>query len=588
MVKGWTGVVGLAVLLGATPALADGVSASSVRVSAEGNGAAAQAFDGDLATSWVEGAPGLGRGEWVEARFDKPQRIHQVTVFGGRFSSSQEFKDFGHIEKAIVSWTLVDGTAGEAPIWLGDTYEPATVPLGAEVKAVRLTLDALYDGARYSETHVAEIAFNWGQPLSEVPERLATYKASRQGKPAADASAAALTAALEAVKTPEGLSAGLPLLLSTASRGADIDRAWLARELPPGFQLNYLRADPALIQVLADLKEVSALPVVERAAAREWEAWQRSRFTRLASWFRAYEEFTRTAPEAVPFWGARGTVPGTFQSQGEPLSIATASGGWVFVADLGNNRVQRFESSGRVTAVSAGERTIDETFMGKASEAHVVGAAAAQTPGRFVAPLYLAVVLDGKEERVAVIDAGLRVQILDLDLKPVTGWKVEAEVEILSGIGLRGPLLAQGKPGELTVFVGDEAIVYTLTGEEKYRFHVGGEPRAVAVVKKRYLLAFGGDEVVAYTLPGFKDGTFFTLPKEDRSEDLDLTADERGGLLIHTDSAFVYQVDKKGRLLAAQRTFKEPVWPYRIAARGGILYVAAGDTLHRFELVAPE
>lgn len=111
---------------------------------------------------------------------------------------------------------------------------------------------------------------------------------------------------------------------------------------------------------------------------------------------------------------------------------------------------------------------------------------------------------------------------------------------------------------------------------------------AAAVQRRRLLVAYAGDQVVAYTLEGLKDKVFFTLPREQTTEDMDLTVDDTGMLIIHTDAGYAYQVDKKGRLVQVQRTFKSPTRRCRIAARGGVLYVTAQDSIQRFELLVDE
>ena len=45
--------------------------------------APANAFDGDASTAWVEGVNGLGKGEALTLRFDKPTAIEGVLIVAG-------------------------------------------------------------------------------------------------------------------------------------------------------------------------------------------------------------------------------------------------------------------------------------------------------------------------------------------------------------------------------------------------------------------------------------------------------------------------------------------------------------------------
>src|SRR5262245_51074163 len=115
----------------------------------------------------------------------------------------------------------------------------------------------------------------------------------------------------------------------------------------------------------------------------------------------------RGAEASPPFvlkWGSLGTGPGQFN---EPHGVATATNGSVYVADFGNNRIQKFSSNGDFV-----------TSWGSAGSAD----------GDFYGPTAVAVGLDGY---VYVTENGLnssvnqhRVQKFDSNGGFVTKWGV--------------------------------------------------------------------------------------------------------------------------------------------------------------------
>lgn len=51
-----------------------------------------------------------------------------------------------------------------------------------------------------------------------------------------------------------------------------------------------------------------------------------------------------SGPKQLSSWGTTGSAPGEFR---QPIGIAVASDGMVFVADAGNHRVQAFDAAGK-------------------------------------------------------------------------------------------------------------------------------------------------------------------------------------------------------------------------------------------------
>lgn len=563
-------------------ALGGAANASSSKVDMGGNGGADKAFDADLSTAWVEAGAGLGKGEWLELRLPRARKVTSITLFAGNFKSSRAFRDDAHARRVEVSWT---GKApGATELEIPDDFRSVRVPVGGEITSLKITLLSAWDGARSSHVHIAEIALDYGIEDPVVLANFTKWKSKGPGLKVAEHEHTKRQAVLDLAAKGESTPEGLTLLMDLAARGDNVMRTWLRMGEMPGFAMTYLRADLQAVEALRRLRPPEALEAIEQAYAREWDEAQARSYLALAKWFRAYEVLKRPPPAAVPYWGAPGTVPGTFQSLGEPLSVAAASDGSVYVADVGNNRLQRFSAEGRVTNLTPGERTIDDHWYGEPVDPFVVGAGSGDGPGRFIQPVYVTVVPSKEGERVVAIDTSLRVQVFDLELRPLAAWKLPVNPRVETGIGLMWPLVSRARPGEVAAFVGRDVFVYDLSGHELRQFKVEGEPRAVGATPKRLLLAFDADEVISYTFDGARDKVFYRLPADDTSEDMDITVDDLGRLIVHTDEGRLYQLDKKGRLVSGQRSFSEPVFRYRIAARGGIVYITSKETIHRFEL----
>lgn len=65
--------------------------------------AAANAFDGDPATAWVEGAKGIGKGESLTLRFEKPTALQGVLIVAGYARSGKTLTDNGVPTKLAIT-----------------------------------------------------------------------------------------------------------------------------------------------------------------------------------------------------------------------------------------------------------------------------------------------------------------------------------------------------------------------------------------------------------------------------------------------------------------------------------------------------
>jgi hypothetical protein len=189
------------------------------------------AFDGNLDTTWAEGASGTGIGETLTVRFPEPVDVGYVGVFGGNSASERVYNDHNRIHRASFD-ARTDADLGDTESGLdfsslgigviGDRVE-YSVEDDPEVRFVRvdktqvreleLRIDSVYLGNRYDDTHVAEVdvvpvlklnqTLDKSQPLrknrgakraSDATTKITVPKKSKKKKPAVTAEDAALNA----------------------------------------------------------------------------------------------------------------------------------------------------------------------------------------------------------------------------------------------------------------------------------------------------------------------------------------------------------------------------------------------------------
>lgn len=118
---------------------------------------ASYAFDGNLATSWQEGAEGYGIGEILAASFAQSQ-VKEVLLVNGNVSSEESYYRNGRVKLITV---YVPDTSYEWSFEIPDEYNLEGTelvfdePVTAEVLAFRI--DEVYEGEVYQDTCISEI-----------------------------------------------------------------------------------------------------------------------------------------------------------------------------------------------------------------------------------------------------------------------------------------------------------------------------------------------------------------------------------------------------------------------------------------------
>lgn len=111
--------------------------------------------DGAPDSCWIEGVPGTGEGEWVEARFKKPRHLRELRILPGNNGYLAAFTKYARprVLKAVFS----DGST--ALLRLRDAPALQRFPVDVTTRTVRLVIESVYPGTDYPATCISEVEF---------------------------------------------------------------------------------------------------------------------------------------------------------------------------------------------------------------------------------------------------------------------------------------------------------------------------------------------------------------------------------------------------------------------------------------------
>lgn len=113
-----------------------------------------RAIDGDLITSWQEGAPGDGTGEKLTLSFEKPEPVKYLCLYVGNWRDSERF--YNNNRPATMTIEIGDGEyevsfKDEMSRWYVVFDEPV------ETKMITFRADTVYNGATSSDLCISEV-----------------------------------------------------------------------------------------------------------------------------------------------------------------------------------------------------------------------------------------------------------------------------------------------------------------------------------------------------------------------------------------------------------------------------------------------
>jgi hypothetical protein len=558
-------------------------AASSVSTDAAGDHPADLAFDGLIATGWGEGAAGTGEGAWLEVVLGGVTDLKSISIWPGNLSEGA--KSYREYARPRTIELLVDGQKVGEQLRRTDELNRWDIPLPAGLKGrkVRIQFVDSFEGVVFSDMFVSEVCVNYVEDLGQPDPRVEKWLASPPGQKAVAEYTAELEKNFKLHKEAEfGNADALKWIMGAAADGPYYLRTEIQKLVPAGERASAIRADPAAISALRRLKDPNGIPAIEAAGLRA-VGKEKDKLKELIEIFYAYQELIGGPDPNVPYWGKKGWADGALQSFGEPLPVAVDRQNYVYVVDVGNNRVQRYDLDGKPDRSWGGPTDITNAWFGKGRKWYVSASAPGDLPGTFNNPLAIALLPEKEGDGFAVLDAKGRVQVFDPEGSSKISWMLRTDQEVEPKLGGQAYLAWLPKRSQLWAFYGEDAIGFNLDGEEVGRFNLAedGAPNALTVSPTgRFWLAFQKN-VVQYE-QGFRYGTI--LGEKNLApgyEDMDLTVDEDGKLWVVIDTGWVFKFKKPGKLDFKVKVVDYPLQHPRIAVRDDIIYLTDQDHVIR-------
>lgn len=158
-------------------------------------------LDGNLATSWAEGASGTGIGETLTVKLPQKLHIAYIGIFGGHGGGERAFYDHNRIHRGSIKTQTADDLGDEdtgldfADLGLdigGDRLEfdidnrPKLEYVRVDkkdVEQIELRIESVYLGQRRDDTHVAEIEIVPLLPIGKLTAAPAVANSDNKKQP---------------------------------------------------------------------------------------------------------------------------------------------------------------------------------------------------------------------------------------------------------------------------------------------------------------------------------------------------------------------------------------------------------------------
>ena len=574
-------------------------AASSAGTSEAGKHPSDLALDGLLSTSWAEGEPGSGEGTWWEFELPSATAIESISVWPGNLAEGKRsFREYG---RPKVIRVFVDGVAqGEKeridegvktmlPHRLLDEMQRWDLPVSVTGKKIRIEVVEAYEGSVFDDLHVAEVAINVTEgERARAVGKVDAWRTGKEGEKLQVKHEAEVVAAFDAHRADDDEDTGLGFLMAAAGEGAPYLRKKVGSLVPEGYRAAGLVSDPKAMEALLKLKDPNGIPGLEMAALRALGKEQKKVRSDI-EYFYAYADLKSGGRRNIKAWGESGWEVGALRSFGEPLPLEVDRFGQIYVVDTGNNRLQRFTQDGITDKQWGAPKDVSQAWFDGRRTWYAAGSNAGEETGQFVNPVDVVLIPGKEDDRFAVLDARGRVQVFMPDGSPQIGWKVRVDDEMQDNVGGEGYLAWLPKKKALVAFVGDTAVAYALDGkqdgQELWRWEVkDGTPNAVEVGKDGRLYMTFGKLIVAYNTDGFRYGQVTDgATLGEGFEDTDLTVDETGRLWAMTDTGWVFNFKKPGKLDWKVRVSDIELIRPRFAVSQGMVWYTDRDRIVRVD-----
>lgn len=568
-------------LLLAATALA-ATRASSELTNDSGKHPAAAAVDGLLKTGWAEGVSGSSDGAWLELDLGKPTEMHTLSIWPGNLSEGdRSFRECGRPN--VVQIYVDDQPVGD-PVRLDDQPKRYDVPLaagGGSVKGrkIKVEVEQSFEGTVFNDLYIAEIAVDF--PEGAGLSKLESWEKGKEADKLATAFSAQVDEKYQAYKSAQfGDSAALDFIGDAVADGAPYLRDRVKTLVADGYRAQGLVSSDVAREAARKLKDPNVIPSFRMAQLRAVGDEAR-RLQDVVEIFEAYQDLIGGANNNVPYWGESGWSPGALKSFNEPLDLDMDKGGNVYVADIGNNRVQRFAENGRPVKQWGPKPDITDAWFDQGRKWYVSGANPGDQAGEFFNPLAIAVIPMKDGDGFAVLDARNRVQIFDPDGNPKVSWTVSPKEQPQPGVGGTAWLIFVPQKDRLYAIIQDQVFGYDMSANQLASFELkDGAPKAACLGPGGKLLFAYGYEVVAYDPDGFRYGTVVDSGLMGKGyEDIDLALDEEEKLWAVTDVGDVIRFKKLGKVDFSIEAVNHALRHPRMVVRDGIVYISSDDRI---------
>ena len=522
--------------------------ASSFAQDADGKYGPELALDGLLETGWGEGGMGHGDGSWWEFDLPTATKLDSLAIWPGNLE--QGARSFREYARPKVVRVLVDGAQQGETIRLLDEMQRLDVPLDVTGKKVRVEVVEAYEGAVFSDLYIAEVAVNFSEgERTKAVEKVEAWRTGKEGAKLQAKHEEEVIAAWELHTKDTDENPGLEFLMSAAGDGPTYLRKKVGSLVSEGYRAAAIVPDPKAMDALRKLKDPNGIPGLEMAGLRALGKQQKE-IKEVVEMFYAYAELLGGGRRNIKAWAEPGWEVGALRSFGEPLAVEIDRFGQLYIADTGNNRVQRFTQDGLSDKQWGVARDVSNAWFTGRRRWYAAGAAPSEEQGGFMNPVDVVLLPDKEADRFAALDAKGRIQIFDTDGNAQIGWTVRGENDIEPGVGGEGYLAWVPKKKHLVAFMGNTAVVYTLDSEEVTRWKIkDGTPNAVEAYSDGRLYLTFGSEIISYNTDGFRYGTAITDQILGKGfEDVDVTVDEEGRMWVLNDKGWIFKFKKPGKL----------------------------------------
>ena len=577
----------LTMLLAASFAYAK-ATASSVAQDEAGKHPADLALDGLLTTGWAEGGVGHGEGAWWEFDLPSATKLETVSFWGGNLSDGR--KSFREYARPKLVRVYIDGVQqGEKDeegnfkgFRLQDEMKRIDIPVEVEAaRKVRLEIVETFEGFVFADCYISEFAVNFTEgERARAVEKVEAWRTGKEGIKLHEKHEEEVLAAYKLHKDDGDENTGLDFLMSAAADGPLYLRKKVTSLVPEGSRAAAIVPDEKSMEAIRKLKDPNGIPGLEMAALRSIGKQQKE-IREIIEIFYAYQELNSGGRRNIKAWGEQGWEVGALQSFGEPLAVEIDRFGQLYVADTGNNRLQRFTQDGLSDKQWGAKPDVASFWFSKKRTWYAAGAAPGDTNGAFQNVVDVELIPGKEADSFVTLDAAGNVQVFNEEGAPLIGWTARVDHEMSAKVGGEGYLAWIPQKKVLVVFIGNTAVVFNLASEELSRWKVkDGTPNSVEVGKDGKLYLGFGSDVNQYSHDGFRFATVIdkTILGEG-FEDVDITLDDEDRMWALTDTGWVFLFKKPGKLDWKVRISDVPFVRPRFAVSQGMVFVTDRDRI---------